>query len=101
MSSLIASALLLTKNTIIKKFISFSTPPRPQSSYLIHMTSNSKGSGELHKKALSDWFSTEPMNNDFDWSICDMSKFVQSEFNPPYGKRWRLYILQQYLANLT
>ena len=22
-------------------------------------------------------------------------------YNPPYGKRWRLYILPQYLANLT
>ena len=24
-----------------------------------------------------------------------------TEDNPPYGKRWRLYILRQYLANLT
>ena len=26
---------------------------------------------------------------------------VAARINPPYGKRWRLYILPQYLANLT
>ena len=32
----------------------------------MRMTGNNKGSGTLHEKALSDWFSTETMKYDFD-----------------------------------
>ena len=31
----------------------------------MRMTDNNRGSGELHEKALSNWFSTEKMKVDF------------------------------------
>ena len=40
---------------------------------------NNKGSGELHEKAISNWFSTETMKHDFDWRICRAS-IAQREF---------------------
>ena len=41
------------------------------------MTGNNKGFGELHEKAVSNWFS---MKDDFDWSICYARKIAQREF---------------------
>jgi len=32
--------------------------------------------------------------------VC-LARGARSRGNPPYGKRWHLYILPQYLANLT
>ena len=42
----------------------------PRALILRAVTGNNKGSGELHEKALSNWFSTETMKDDFDWWIC-------------------------------
>ena len=46
----------------------------------MRMTGNNKGSGELHEKAPSNWFSAETMKDDFDWSICYARKIAQREF---------------------
>ena len=46
----------------------------------MRMAGNNEGSGELHERALSDWFSTETMKDDFYWSICYARKIAQLEF---------------------
>ena len=33
----------------------------------------------MTERALSDWFSTETMKDDFDWSICYGHKIAQHE----------------------
>ena len=33
----------------------------------MRMPGGNKGSGELHEKALSNWFSIETMKDEFDW----------------------------------
>ena len=53
---------------------------RPQSSYLSPMTENNKSSGEPCEKALSDWFSTETIKNDFGWLISFACKIVRRKF---------------------
>ena len=56
---------------------------------------------ELRHKIYQNWNSTNC--HEIEWNI---QMHVQScrlahKTNPPYGKRWRLYILQQFLSNLT
>ena len=46
----------------------------------MQMSSNIKGSGKHHEKALFDWFSTEATENDFVWSICHAREIVRREF---------------------
>ena len=47
------------------------------------------------REPLSDWFSTETMKNDFDWSICYAREIAQHEFYKWLPKKNLKFYLSQ------